>query len=522
MGFLAILIFTATFFSALNGAPPQDSVRKAPFFIALFVLAIGLIQRINPGSIVEPANIFPSTVHSYATDGALRTWAAYAALLWCAPRVFADQRAINRLLAAVFSIGCVISIVGIVQLANDRLLMYGFRHVPYGFEPFGPYYNRDHAASMMVMAVFCGIGLLMDRFLTRPQREGRNDNSSFGAIQGLIIFGVGIILVGVLQSLSRGALAAFGACVLVLGIATTSQVKYRIAIVTAVAIASLLIVFASPIAPRLTAEYFQSSVEFRLSLYKAGCILFKDFPFLGTGLGAFQQAYYPFKPAAIAGVVEHAHSDWLEFLLQVGLPSFGICIFGLVYYLRQSVGSLILLSRCEGFGLLCGIAAALGSFLLHGLVDFNFQIPANAVLFLLLLGVIGTTVAPVNVIRNSKPVLLAAALALILIAGSVRAAIASGFVLRGTDGSAEVRIEMLGQAVRWDANPKYYYDLATYQAQMAPDEAEPRRKVMRAALENSTRALRACPADTRYRNLQGMLLRQLGRVDDAAGLTGDI
>jgi O-antigen ligase len=84
-------------------------------------------------------------------------------------------------------------------------------------------------------------------------------------------------------------------------------------------------------------------------------------------------------------IVGHAHNDFLEYLSELGLVGFGLLFGGIaamtlvtfpVWRTRRN-------PEVKGLGL-GGIVAIVG-ILIHSFTDFNLQIPANLVLFSVIL-----------------------------------------------------------------------------------------------------------------------------------------
>jgi O-antigen ligase len=84
--------------------------------------------------------------------------------------------------------------------------------------------------------------------------------------------------------------------------------------------------------------------------------------------------------------VNHAHNDYLELASDLGIPAAAL-FFGstgalLVRVARKAASSEVSFERAMALGCLGSIAAIL----LHSLTDFNLYIPANALVFSLILG----------------------------------------------------------------------------------------------------------------------------------------
>jgi O-antigen ligase len=109
--------------------------------------------------------------------------------------------------------------------------------------------------------------------------------------------------------------------------------------------------------------------------------MFRDFPITGSGFGSFAEVFARYQPAGAARRWSHAHNDYVEVLLGGGLVAALLVLWLLVGFARQVIRSVpsrepISLGR---LGLIIGVA----SLTVHAFFDFNHQIPANALLWLL-------------------------------------------------------------------------------------------------------------------------------------------
>jgi len=122
----------------------------------------------------------------------------------------------------------------------------------------------------------------------------------------------------------------------------------------------------------------------RAAMRKGTWHIFLDHPIAGTGLGTLQIVYPAYETLYDGKIVNHTHNDYLEALAETGLLGGLCCAWFLIVLLSQSM------LRWRQFGqsfagalqLSGGIACA--GFLVHALVDFNFHIPSNLLLFLLM------------------------------------------------------------------------------------------------------------------------------------------
>lgn len=525
LAILSIIVSLAVLFSSLQGLSVTNQLLLQTLLPSVGILMlIGLVQRLNPAWIVDPTSMMPSTSNAYATGRALSMWVLYASILWCAPGILRGASAIYRLLALIFGLGIFVSIVGIIQISQNRLYLYGLRAVPYGYEPFGPYYNRDHAASLLVMAAFCGIGILWNRAVSY-QAEKKSNASEYAGVQILIIFGIALCLLGVLFSLSRGALLAFlvtsGGMFFLLG----SKKKLVVPFAAGLFVAAFC-VYSSPIAERLSGEYIGSGFLFRYALYAQGLRLFQDYPWFGVGLGSFQHAFYGYEPQIVRGVVDHIHSDWLELLIETGVIGFSICLAGGILFLRAIRKGIQLSGNPMNRGMVYGIGGALTVFILHCLVEFSFQIPANAVIFFVLIAALSSLAEPKQSLAASNRIaarkgvnILVTSLVFIVSAVLVRPAIASWIHWEAKNGKSNPTRESLLQSHKWDAGPRFRDQLVRLDASNAGRAASSLAE-KRQALDSAIAAAESDPANPTYIYFQRAGLRALGRLSDEMTLGG--
>jgi O-antigen ligase len=104
-------------------------------------------------------------------------------------------------------------------------------------------------------------------------------------------------------------------------------------------------------------------------------------PILGWGLGTFPIAYPSFRSFFTNLWVNEAHNDYVQTLVETGIVGFACAAAFLFLLCRAGLRN----SRCwrrekESRVALAAFIGCLG-LLIHGVVDFNLQIPANAAFF---------------------------------------------------------------------------------------------------------------------------------------------
>jgi O-antigen ligase len=109
--------------------------------------------------------------------------------------------------------------------------------------------------------------------------------------------------------------------------------------------------------------------------------MFRKHPIWGSGQGTFAEVYPGLRSFYTDSLVNAAHNDYLQVLAETGIIGFGSMIWFLVVTVRNALRkSAKWTSNLNGA---IAVTALLGisGILVHSLVDFNMQIPANAAIF---------------------------------------------------------------------------------------------------------------------------------------------
>ena len=121
----------------------------------------------------------------------------------------------------------------------------------------------------------------------------------------------------------------------------------------------------------------------------------------GIGLGAFHTAYPIYSTRDGTLVVSQAHNDYLQILADGGILGAIIALWFIFLVARDTVRA----SRHRNpvmAGTALGCAGGLFALFVHSLFDFNFQIPSNALLFLVLTSVVSQIAAVASIQKGQK------------------------------------------------------------------------------------------------------------------------
>src|SRR5258708_685929 len=124
----------------------------------------------------------------------------------------------------------------------------------------------------------------------------------------------------------------------------------------------------------------------RLDITKDSLRMFFKRPVAGWGLGTFPTVYPSYRSFYTNLFVNEAHNDYAQLLVETGLVGFGLMLWFLARLYRHGLPTSRRWEfRWDGAVSLASLLGCTG-ILLHSIVDFNLQIPANAAMFYALCG----------------------------------------------------------------------------------------------------------------------------------------
>lgn len=259
----------------------------------------------------------------------------------------------------------------------------------------GTFVNRNHFAGHLAMLGPLGAALLLAR-LSNRQHAGWRDSvrgvlrAMLGAGTWLRV-GLALVVVGLVLSHSRmGNLAfalALALAALVALVAWRPLPRAMPWVFASVLLVDLLLLGSwfgvERVAQRIgettlsTAQGHDSDAE-RVVVSTATLEIWRGHPWLGVGPGGFRTVFPSHKPDTVMLFYDHAHNDWAQLLAERGL--LGALPFIALLALAIAAGIGAVRARRDPRLRAVGLGAALGLVVhaVHGLVDFNAQIPANA------------------------------------------------------------------------------------------------------------------------------------------------
>lgn len=377
----AVFISFRVIFSVTSGQVPLPQNMAIPAILAGLIMALPLIQLLPlPPSIWEAlpgreraAAIFatqgwgdrwmPLSLDPDATKRAALSLLPGLAMFFGTSLLSGEDRI--RLAAILLAFALFGAGLGALQVATGGE-MTPFDSVHRG-HALGLFTNRNHQAIFLLIALLVGAAIMPD---------GRRDRRH-QAEQRWIAAGVGCLLIaGVLATKSRSGatllLATLPVAAILFGVL---QLRWKSVGALGAAGALLLIVFnVSSTAQDLLAR-FQSPDDDRTTFWANTILAIKQHSLRGSGFGTFPTIYRTVEPLGdlTSGYVNHAHCDYLELLLEGGLPAMGLVALGLGWIIWRA-GKLLRAGRASSNGKLA-MAALFGLLvlLLHSVVDYPLR-----------------------------------------------------------------------------------------------------------------------------------------------------
>ena len=326
----------------------------------------------------------PLTLDSYATLEAACKSTAYVVFFALSLILLYDRDRIRYAAYTLIASGVLQALYGaIISLQSS------------GDVATGTFANRNHYAAYLTMCLSVGIGVLIASLsgaVNQPwQQHVRNLMQWVITPKMALRLGLVTMVIALVLTHSRMGNSSFFFSLLIAGaiglLLSKRATKSMVILLISLVVIDLFIVGAYFGTRRVVERISQTTVETEDRDEVAGYAIdmWKDYPVFGSGLGSFPVVFPRYSAEGTAVAYTHAHNDYLEFGAEVGMV--GLSLLGMMVLMSflaavraQFVRSDPLM-RGMSFGAMMGILALM----IHSFVDFNLQIPANALTFMLLL-----------------------------------------------------------------------------------------------------------------------------------------
>ena len=343
------------------------NIRWSPLFPPMIAFAGLMCIQLLPGV----------SAYWHATFSQLLLYVSYGILCFLLLQTLTRSREVRTLGTALAIYGSAVALFAVMQNLSAPTKLYWLRTPRFGGWIYGPYVNHNHYAGLMEMLIPVPLVFAFSRFGNQRERWIAASAAAFmaatiflsGSRGGMIAFvlEIGVFLALVFRERQKQNIAILLGAFLLISLAMIvwtggAEVKTRIA------------TFASD-------KHSDLATDIRLQIDRDIPHMFRQRPALGWGQGTFADVYPRFRSFYTDSVVNAAHNDFLQVLAETGVLGFGIMIWFLVITVRHALRkSSQWTSNLNGA---VSVVALLGisGILVHSLVDFNMQVPANAALF---------------------------------------------------------------------------------------------------------------------------------------------
>lgn len=345
----------------------------------------------------------PVTIDPAATVYALAVFLS-AVLTFVSCRTLLAHHGVRDVCRAIGWLGLFLACAGMVQRAVSHATIYGF-WVPAdgGALPFGPFVNRNHAATWLVMGASVSVGYLIARLHTpgphhrrfASLRQSADSRTLWLAIAGTtMVIGLGV-------SLSRsGALAlATAAATFVASGRTRLRRRGAAWVVIVSVVAGVVLVTLGQFAAILdrVVDTAVSGPPDRFVIWRDTLTAARAFWLTGSGAGTYAQLMLAYQTADRAYYFNQAHNHYLQVVAEGGVLLVVPLAVGLIAFVRAAIARVA--EDASGvFWIRVGALAGLAGVAIQSGWETGLRLPANAemtaVLAALVLHPVSTAEAP--------------------------------------------------------------------------------------------------------------------------------
>jgi len=348
---------------------------------------------------------FTVSIAQYQTVSHLLLLVTYLTAFFLTLVVCQYRRAKKRLVFALLALGMFEALYSLIQSFTGWQQIFTYVKKYYLEDATGTYINRNHFAGLleMILPFAVAFALLRAEVLLRNALGGMATISKIVSRNELLsvvfwLFLAANLFAAIVLSHSRmGMISALVSLITVMVLAGTSSLSARsratVAALFFLGVAGLVVWIGSdPVISRFETlgQEYNLTGQNRISIWDDTLGLIRQHPFFGTGFGSFSVAYPSVQTAFLNLLVEHAHCDYLEVVSELGFPG-GLLVFGSIFWIlaltvRNYKNAQERFDKAASLGCIGSISAIL----IHSLADFNLYIPANALVFAVILALAWT------------------------------------------------------------------------------------------------------------------------------------
>jgi O-antigen ligase len=337
------------------------------------------------------------SLDAFASRVALLKSMAYVSIFFLLLALVNERSRVLLLARVLVVAGLAHSVYAVLMHLSNVTVDYFGTSTNHGLWATGTYANRNHFAGYLEMTLALGIGLLIAELSERKARTWKEFASDTIAwvLSGRMIMRLSlcILVIALTTTHSRMGNIAFFSSLLVagaIGIALSRRATRNAVILLASLVVIDLAIVGSWFGVERLAQRFEETTPLEVQKREEPALytlrLIRDYPVFGSGAGSFYAVFPRYRTEDVADFYDYAHNDYAQIAAEYGLAGIGLLA---IFVAACAAAALVAqwqrqdpLMRGMSFASLMGV----GALLIHSLADFNLQIPANAALFMVMLG----------------------------------------------------------------------------------------------------------------------------------------
>lgn len=258
----------------------------------------------------------------------------------------------------------------------------------------GSFVYKNHLANYLMMTLCMGIGLIVSQLHTTPSESlhmfVKRIMEGILSRKMYIRLCLVIMVIALVMTRSRMGNTAFFASTAVGGLIAlvfyNNKPRALTVLVGSVIAVDTIVVGALFGLEKVKQRLVETSLgaESRDQVVVWSLDIIRDFPFTGTGMASFY-TIFPMYSKADIGFYDHAHNDYIQFMVEAGIPATLLLGFVVLLAFWRAFHTIRKRHSRTMKGIALGCIMSIIGMLIHISVDFNLQPMANALTFILIL-----------------------------------------------------------------------------------------------------------------------------------------
>ncbi len=421
--FYCLLMIAVFILSLWNTRYPSAFSRARPLnqAVALFFIWTLILVLPFPPAVLSFLSPTRSGIlaDAWALTGSIPTWESISylskkALSWwvfllslglfflVVRNLCTERKTLQRVVSVMIGIGLLEAAYGLIQALVPSMGVLWVDYIQnYLGTARGTFINRNNFAAFigMIWPLALGLTLAMTGRVTSIKAALGSDRLNR---QALMALGIIVFLLALIFTRSRAGIASGLIGFLAFSIMARTGMK-AVAMQTRIVLGGIIVLLCiyamvigvGPIVQRFFS--LGSDGISRMDIWRDSLPIVKDHP-LGIGLSNYENVFQVYNQSATSDkTVVYAHNDYLQLLVETGWIGFIAIMSVFLIFLVKRVRRIKQLDYRRDplrFYLAVGAFSGLISMTVHSLFDFNLQIPANGLYFVVLMAVLSACTSP--------------------------------------------------------------------------------------------------------------------------------